>query len=104
MRRIYLAMLGILTVRGFMTAALVTYLPVFISRKGTGLWFAGISLSVLEAAGTGGTVAAGPLSDLVGRRAVLLAAMVMSPILMLVFLSLDGGWLRWASSSSRSTR
>ena len=93
MRRIYLALLGILTVRGFMTAALVTYLPVFISRKGTGLWFAGISLSVLEAAGTGGTVAAGPLSDLVGRRAMLLAAMVMSPILMLVFLSLDGGWL-----------
>lgn len=93
MRRIYLVLLGILAARGFMTAALVTFLPVFISSKGTGLWFAGISLSVLEAAGTGGTMAAGPLSDLIGRKLVLLAAMLISPILMLIFLSLDGWWL-----------
>jgi FSR family fosmidomycin resistance protein-like MFS transporter len=53
---------------------------------------AGASLSVLELAGVAGALAGGSLSDVVGRRWVLLAAMITAPAFL--FLVLDvRGWL-----------
>ena len=89
-----LPLLGIITVRAFMSSALTTYLPVFLTEEGAELWFAGVSLSVLEAAGIVGALMGGSLSDRFGRRVVLLISLLITPLLMLVFLAV-GGWLRF---------
>nr|MBC8450017.1 MFS transporter [Chloroflexota bacterium] len=87
-------LVGFIIVRSFMSAALTTYLPTFLSEEGADLWFAGAALSVLEAAGVVGALAGGALSDRLGRRWVLFASMLAAPLLMFVFLA-SSGWLRF---------
>ena len=95
MRGVFTAVIGILLARAFMVGALTTFLPTYIYGKGQGLWIANISLSVLELGGVLGALLSGTLSDRLGRRRVLLAAVLLSPVLMLVFLW-TGGALRLA--------
>jgi len=85
---------GIIVVRGFMSSALTTYLPTFLVEEGSELWLAGISLSVLEAAGVVGALLGGSLSDRLGRRVILLISLLVTPMVMLVFLVTEG-WLRF---------
>ncbi len=85
---------GLLLARSFMSAALTTYLPVFLSAEGADFWLAGVSLAVLEAAGVGGALLGGALSDRLGRRAVLFASMTTTPLFMFIFL-LVSGWAQW---------
>jgi len=85
---------GLLLARSFMSAALTTYLPVFLSAEGADFWLAGVSLTVLEAAGVGGALLGGALSDRLGRRIVLFISMTTTPVFMLVFL-LVSGWAQW---------
>ena len=87
-------LLGIIVVRSFMSAALTTYLPVFLRDEGAELWFAGLSLSVLEGAGVVGALLGGALSDRLGRRTMLAISLTTTPPLMLLFLATDG-WLRF---------
>jgi FSR family fosmidomycin resistance protein-like MFS transporter len=87
-------LIGIIVVRSFMSAALTTYLPVFLTEEGAALWLAGISLSVLEAAGVVGALVGGSLSDRLGRRTVLFVSMLSTPLLMFVFLFVEG-WLQF---------
>jgi len=89
-----LPLVGIIVVRSFMVSALTTYLPTFLSEEGADLWFAGASLSVLEAAGVVGALLGGTLSDRLGRRLVLLISMLVTPLFMFVFLALQG-WVRF---------
>jgi len=88
-----LPLLGIIVVRALMSAAITTYLPVFLTGEGAALWFAGVSLSILEAAGVAGALLGGTLSDRFGRRTVLLASLLTTPLFMFVFV-LAAGWLR----------
>lgn len=44
-----LPLAGIIVARSFMVRSLTTYLPTFLSEEGADLWFAGVSLSLLEA-------------------------------------------------------
>jgi len=76
-----------------MLAALTTYLPIFLTEEGADLWVAGAALTVLEAAGVAGALAGGSLSDRLGRRLVMSAAMISTPIFMFLFLA-TSGWLR----------
>jgi FSR family fosmidomycin resistance protein-like MFS transporter len=85
---------GITVARAFMVSALTTYLPTFLSQEGADLWLAGVSLSILEAAGVVGALSGGSISDRLGRRWVLLVSMLTTPLLMFVFLAV-GGWLRF---------
>jgi FSR family fosmidomycin resistance protein-like MFS transporter len=87
-------LVGIIVVRSFMSAALTTYLPVFLTDEGAQIWFASISLSVLEAAGVAGALIGGSLSDRLGRRTMLALSLVTTPVLMVVF-AFAGGWLRF---------
>jgi FSR family fosmidomycin resistance protein-like MFS transporter len=87
-------LVGIIVARSFMAAALTTYLPVFLTGEGAALWFAGISLSVLEAAGVVGALLGGALSDRIGRRATLFISLATTPALMFAFLAV-GSWLRF---------
>jgi FSR family fosmidomycin resistance protein-like MFS transporter len=92
----FLALLGgIIAVRSLMVAALTTYLPIYLSEEGADLWFAGVSLSVLQAAGVMGALAGGSLSDRLGRRLILLLVFLTTPFLMFVLLATDG-WARLA--------
>lgn len=87
---------AILFARGFMHAAIVTFLPIYITQQTGGLWLAGISLALVEGAGVAGVITTGPLSDRFGRRRVLLACLVSAPISLLGFIWLEG-WMRFAA-------
>lgn len=89
-----LPLAGIIVARSFMVSALTTYLPTFLSEEGADLWFAGASLSILEAAGVVGALTGGSISDRLGRRWVLFISMLVTPGLMVVFLLLSG-WARF---------
>ena len=92
MRHVLLPLAGIMIARGFMAGALTTFLPTFFKAEGQSLWFGGIALAVFEFAGAVGALAAGILSDRLGRRWVLLGSMFTAPLFMLVFLAVKG-WL-----------
>lgn len=92
MRFVLGAVLGIQMARAFLAAALTTFLPTFVYGEGESLWTANVFLSVLELAGAAGALTSGMLSDRIGRRWVLAAAIFLSPPLMLLFLHLDGSW------------
>jgi FSR family fosmidomycin resistance protein-like MFS transporter len=94
MRPILLPLSGILVVRSFTSASLTTYLPVFLTEEGAELWFAGISLSILEAAGVVGALIGGSLSDRLGRRTMLLFSLAGTPIFMFAF-AFAGGLARF---------
>jgi FSR family fosmidomycin resistance protein-like MFS transporter len=86
-------LVGIIVVRSFMVAALTTYLPIFLTAEGAELWFAGVSLSILEAAGVVGALLGGSLSDRLGRRTMLSISLLSTPALMLLFVVV-AGWVR----------
>jgi FSR family fosmidomycin resistance protein-like MFS transporter len=95
-RSLMLPLAAILTARGFMHAAIVTFLPTYITQQAGALWLAGMSLSLVEGAGVAGVMTAGPLSDRFGRRRVLMICLVSAPFLLMAFVVL-GGWIRYVA-------
>ena len=59
MRPFLVALVLLQVVRSFSSVALTTYLPVFLKEGGASLWWAGASLSILEAAGVVGALVGG---------------------------------------------
>jgi FSR family fosmidomycin resistance protein-like MFS transporter len=92
MRHVMIPITGILVSRAFLAGALTTFLPTFLYGEGESLWMASISLAVVELPGALGAFASGTLSDRLGRRRVLLAAVVLSPPLLVLFLLAGGLW------------
>jgi MFS transporter, FSR family, fosmidomycin resistance protein len=92
MRTLFLPLSIIIFFRMFMVVCMTTYLPTFMSLRGSTLWLAGGSLSILELAGVVGALSGGTLSDRLGRKSVLLAITVLASLLMLAFLNVSG-WL-----------
>jgi FSR family fosmidomycin resistance protein-like MFS transporter len=90
---LFLCIAGIILFRAFMKSAVVNFLPTYLNVKGESLWFAGLSLSVFELAGAGGTFLAGTLSDRLGRGTTLLWITLLSPLFMLVFIFSEGFWV-----------
>lgn len=78
--------------RNPMIESLTTYLPTYMSQQGSSLWIAGASLSIIELAGAAGAMTMGIWSDKVGRKKVLFFASLLTTLLMLVFLRVQG-WL-----------
>lgn len=95
MRPLFVPLALYLAVSSFINIALTTYLPTFLREQGSGLWLAGASLSILEAAGVAGALVGGSLSDHLGRRRVLAASMAINTVLMFIFVSTQG-WVRTA--------
>ncbi len=80
--------------QGGMKAALTYYLPTFLTKgEGYSLAFADISLTILQLAGAAGALFAGTISDRLGRSGTLLIISIASPLLMLLFLNVEGGWI-----------
>ncbi len=85
---VYISLGGITLFRAGMKATLTLYLPKYLMDKDASLWFAGISLSLLQLAGAAGTYLSGTISDKIGRRTTLVIITIVSPILMWVFISM----------------
>jgi len=66
-------------------SALTLYLPVYLTQQGESLWYAGISLSILQFFGVIGTFCAGNISDRIGRQNTLLIAALGSVLAMGLF-------------------
>lgn len=94
MKSLLLPLSGIVVVRGFMHGALSTFLPLYIMEKTNDVWLAGISLSVMEAAGVAGILTIGTLSDRFGRREMLLFSLILAPLSLMLFV-FSSGWLRF---------
>jgi FSR family fosmidomycin resistance protein-like MFS transporter len=93
MRRPMVLLSGLVLVRSLAMAAATTYLPIFLTSEGVGLWAAGAALSVLEVAGIGGALVGGWVSDRLGRRVVMVTAYATAPGLLIAFVMVSG-WMR----------
>jgi len=89
-RPIFLTLGGIILFNGALRATLILFIPVYLVSAGEHLWFAGVSLAVLQVSGALGTFVFGSLSDIIGRRTTLLIVTIAAPLLMLLFLNSQG--------------
>ncbi|UCH27776.1 MAG: MFS transporter [Trueperaceae bacterium] len=92
-RRLFGTLGWLLIPRIFIVVCLTTFLPLFMSdTRGSGLWLAAASLTILEAAGVVGALMTGTLSDRLGRPQVLLVLLGLSPVFLFAFVYAPG-WL-----------
>ena len=89
-RGFFLLISVIILLQAMLKSALTAFLPVFITNSGGSIWLGGGALSIFQFAGAAGTLAAGTLSDRIGRRSVLLYSATAGPLIMWAFLLLDG--------------
>lgn len=90
----FLLLAGITLLRGFMKAALTSFLPTYLNLvKHESLWFSGISLSIIQLAVSAGTFSAGVISDRVGRKTTLLVISIATPACMALFMIAEGMWV-----------
>jgi FSR family fosmidomycin resistance protein-like MFS transporter len=92
LKSLYLPLTVIVFLRQFLQVSLTTYLPTFLNSEGASLYFAGISLSVLEFAGVAGALLSGTISDRLGRKPMLTIAIAASSLFTLMFLNVQE-WL-----------
>ncbi|MBI5305573.1 MAG: MFS transporter [Chloroflexi bacterium] len=92
-RKIIAVLVGLIIIHVFMSAALVTYLPVLLHDQGETFSMASFGLASLQAAGVVGAFFGGTLSDKLGRRWMLFASILPTSIFMFVFLAATG-WMR----------
>ncbi len=93
MTPVMLPIMAIIGARSLAAAAVGAYLPTLLTGEGMDLWRAGASLSLLQASGAVGVLIAGSLSDIIGRRRVLVASIVITSACLFLFLNAQG-WLR----------
>jgi FSR family fosmidomycin resistance protein-like MFS transporter len=84
---------GILLARALLMAAMLTFLPTFLTEQGVNLLLAGVTLSVVHVTSAVGALLAGSISDRLGRRAVAAISMLSAPLLMFLFLGV-GNWFQ----------
>ena len=87
---ILLPMAGITTMRSLLWTSSLLYLPVFLIENGASVWFAGISLSIVQGIGIIGTILGGFLSDRVGYRITMILSLTLSALAMLAFSTSNG--------------
>jgi len=87
-----LSISGILLTRAFAFVSVTTYLPTFLTEQGNDIFRAGASLSIMQAAGAVGAFFGGSISDRLGRKPVMITALIASSLTLIAFSSLDG-WI-----------
>lgn len=90
MRGLLIPIMAITFITGFLSANLVNYLPTFLTGEGASLAIAGISLTVIELAGTLGVFLMSMISDRVGQRNIALVGILASGLFSLGFLQVQG--------------
>ncbi|HAN78627.1 MAG TPA: MFS transporter [Bacteroidales bacterium] len=82
----FLTMLGFLFFNAAIRASLSTFLPTYLHEQGKSLVFGGSAIAVYQLAGAGGSLVVGALSDYIGRKRMLFAIGILSPVFMQLFL------------------
>ena len=93
-RPLVIILTGLIFTRGLLFASVTTFLPTYMTESGAGLWLAGASLSVMEAAGVVGALFGGVISDRLGRRRVMVSMSLAAPLAVLLFINVRG-WLQF---------
>jgi MFS transporter, FSR family, fosmidomycin resistance protein len=83
-------LLGVIALRSAGWFGLLTFVPLWAVSLGRSEAYGNNLLSLMLFAGGVGTLAAGPLADRIGRRPVLLATLVATPPLVVVFVAVGG--------------
>ena len=81
------------TLRSLMIISVVTFVPLMWTQAGGSLITAASLVTVMLLVGVIGNVGGGRLSDRVGKRPLLVAAMVLAVAMLAVFLQVSGPWL-----------
>lgn len=91
MRNIFISISGIMLGRALISAAMVSFLPTFMTNRGATIFYSSAALSILQFAGAAGALSSGTLSDFLGRKYLLHIITILLPIFMIIFL-LSSGW------------
>lgn len=91
-RRLFIPLTGVIFLRNFIITSLSVYLVVLLESEGHTIEEASLMLALWELAGVGGALTGGTLSDRLGRKQTMAAAIGISAVLMLIFLQVSG-WL-----------
>lgn len=92
MSRVMLPIMVLLLTRAMSTAALTLFLPTYLTYGGASLLISGAALTILQISGIIGSLIAGILSDRLGRRKILGISYLFTPLLILLFIGVDGMW------------
>jgi FSR family fosmidomycin resistance protein-like MFS transporter len=84
LRPVAVPLAGLVFTRSFLTGCLVAFLPTYVVGGGRSLFLGGVAMAVLQGVGTLGSLAGGTLSDRIGRRGVLAAAVPGAALMMLL--------------------
>jgi len=76
-----------------MKASLTYYLPTFLTAAGNSLHYSELALTVIQLSGAAGALFAGTISDKIGRMRTLFIVSMVTPLLTILFLSLEGFWI-----------
>ena len=76
-----------------MKASVTYFLPTFLTSTGNSLHYSELALTVIQLAGAMGALFAGTISDKIGRFRTLLIISIVTPLLTLLFLNLEGFWI-----------
>ena len=82
----FLVLGGFLLFQSGIKSALTLYLPVYLIEQGESLWYAGISLSILQFSGVIGAFAAGNISDKIGRKSTLIITSIGTALSVALFI------------------
>lgn len=92
LKSLFLPLFFVIFFRSFARDSLSVFLPIYMKDQGANLWIAGGALSLLELAGVAGALVSGTVSDILGRKSILLIATVSAAVLMIFFVEFEG-WI-----------
>ena len=76
-----------------MKSSLTYYLPTFLTAQGNSLHYSDLALTVVQLSGAAGALFSGTISDKLGRSRTLFIISMVTPLLTLLFLNLEGLWI-----------
>ncbi|MCY4146185.1 MAG: MFS transporter [Chloroflexi bacterium] len=89
--RVFAPLLGVMLLRNMTVSCLGIFMVVYlVDARGYDLTLATSALALYEFSGVGGALAGGTLSDRLGRRRMVAGATLLSALLMLVFVHVEG--------------
>ncbi|MCC6147363.1 MAG: MFS transporter [Anaerolineaceae bacterium] len=90
---VFIPLAFILASRSLIGMGLPLFLPTFLTERGSSLWFAGASLTLMQLAGVTGALLGGMISDRLGRRVVMVISIITTTTLFFLFTS-SSGWVQ----------
>ncbi len=90
MKPLFFVIAPMLLFRAFAKTALSTFLPSYLVDGGLSPVNAGFMFSIMQGAAAIGVLSSGILSDKLGRKAVLISIMILTPFLLFLFTFLNG--------------